>query len=595
MTLQGYFSAIRQRWTLVVAVALLGVVTASAVYFLRPVEYTAETSLYVSAQATGGTLEAFQAAQLSEQRVSSYTELATSPRVTLETIKRLGLPDRSEQLAQRLTATSALNSIIIKISATDTSPTEAARIADTIGTVTAEAVYELERQGGPGSPAPVSVRLVQPAPLPDAPSSPGLPITLALGLVGGLVLGLVAALARYSLDTSVSSHEALKSASGVPNLGDIPYDAAAAAGRFDDSGQHFNKRAEAFRQLRTNLQFVDVDRPRRILLVTSSVQSEGKTTTVIDLSSALAAAGNNVLAIDADLRRPHLANAAGLESSVGLTSVLAGRVRLERAVQRWQRSFDVLPSGPQPPNPSELLASRQMRHVLDDARARYDFVIVDSPPLLPVTDAAAIAPSTDGALLVCRFGTTKTWQVARSAEALRAVSVEPLGTVLTLAPATGNGEYGYSNPSGSHVLGAVDDDHLEVRVVELGEGREAARQALRTVARRDEHGDRRGVGQRREGDGVKRGEQPTRRCWPAWSAGCDDPRVEVMSTGGRTLAALGRWRDDGNRSAVTAAEVARWGTDAGLRVESQTDRWGDRDQYTVTKYRDRITVFDKPL
>jgi succinoglycan biosynthesis transport protein ExoP len=450
MTLQGYLRAIRERWLLVVAVTILGVVVASAIYFIRPVQYTAETSLYVSAQANGGTLEAFQAAQLSEQRVSSYTELATSPRVTLETIRRLGLADRSEQLAQRLTATSALNSIIINISATDTSPAEAARIADTVGTITAEVVYELERQGGPGSPAPVSVRLVQPAPVPDSPSSPGLPVTVVLGFVGGLVLGIGAALARHALDNSVSSGEILRTASGVPNLGSTPYDAGAAAGRFDHSGQQFSARAEAFRQLRTNLQFVDVDRPRRVLLITSSVPSEGKTTTVIDLAIALSAAGHNVLAIDADLRRPHLADATGLESSVGLTSVLAGRVRLDRAVQSWQRSFDVLPSGAQPPNPSELLASRQMRQVLDEARARYDFVIVDSPPLLPVTDAAAIAPSTDGALLVCRFRTTKTWQVAHSVAGLRAVSVEPLGTVLTLAPGPGTGEYGYSGPKGGH-------------------------------------------------------------------------------------------------------------------------------------------------
>ncbi|GAA4915531.1 capsular exopolysaccharide synthesis family protein [Actinomycetospora succinea] len=461
MTLQSYLRAIKERWVLVTLAVVLGVAAAVAVFFVRPVQYTAETSLYVSAQATGGTQEAFQAAQLSEQRVSSYTELATSPRVTMETIERLGLPYRPEQLAQKLTATSALNSIIINVSATDPSPAQAARIADTVGIVTAEAVYDLERQGGPGSPAPVSVRLVQPAPLPDSPSSPGLPITIFLGLAAGLVIGLGAAVARHSLDTSVSSREALRLASEAPNLGDIPYDARAAAGQFDQSGQRFSARAESFRQLRTNLQFVDVDRPRRVLLVTSSVQSEGKTTTVIDLALALSAAGHSVLAIDADLRRPHLADATGLESAVGLTSVLAGRMRMEAAVQTWQRSFDILPSGPQPPNPSELLASRQMRQLLDEARARYDFVVVDSPPLLPVTDAAAIAPSTDGALLVCRFKTTKTWQVARSAGALRAVSVEPLGTILTMAPESGGGEYGgYSAPAAAG-LQVPPDQHRE--------------------------------------------------------------------------------------------------------------------------------------
>ncbi|GAA4772937.1 polysaccharide biosynthesis tyrosine autokinase [Actinomycetospora chlora] len=446
MTLQSYLRAIRDRWLLVVATTVFGVGIAVAVFLIRPVEYTAETSLYVSAQATGGTQEAFQAAQLSEQRVASYTELATSPRVTMETIRRLALPDRPEQLAQRLTATSALNSILINVSATDRSPSQASRIADTVGLVTSEAVYELERQGGPGSPAPVSVRLVQPAPLPDSPSTPGLPVTVMLGLVAGLLLGLGAAVARHSLDTSISSREVLRNSSGLPNLGEIPYDVKAAAGEFGPGGLQFSARAEAARQLRTNLQFVDVDKPRRVLLVTSAVPGEGKTTLVIDLALALSAAGHKVLAIDADLRRPRLADALGLEGSVGLTSVLAGRARLDGAVQTWQRSFDLLPSGPQPPNPSELLASRQMRQLLDEARARYDFVVVDSPPLLPVTDAAAIAPSTDGALIVSRFRTTKTWQVSRSVSALRAVAVEPLGTVLTMAPEAAGGEYGYSTP-----------------------------------------------------------------------------------------------------------------------------------------------------
>ena len=305
-------------------------------FFVRPVEYTAGTSLYVSAQATGGTQEAFQAAQLSEQRVASYTELATSPRVTMETIGRLGLPDKTEQLAQRLTATSALNSILINVSATDRSPAEAARIADTVGVVTSEAVYELERQGGPGSPAPVSVRLVLPAPIPDSPSTPGLPVTVMLGLAVGLLLGSERPWPAILLTRRSRPGRCCATRRGLPNLGEIPYDSKAAAGEFGHGDQQFSARAEAARQLRTNLQFVDVDRPRRVLLVTSAVPGEGKTTLVIDLAIALAAAGHKVLAIDADLRRPRLADATGVEGSVGLTSVLAGRTTLERAVQTWQ-------------------------------------------------------------------------------------------------------------------------------------------------------------------------------------------------------------------------------------------------------------------
>jgi capsular exopolysaccharide synthesis family protein len=205
-------------------------------------------------------------------------------------------------------------------------------------------------------------------------------------------------------------------------------------------------RAEAFRQLRTNLQYVDVDNPRKVVIVTSALPGEGKTTSVCNLAITMAAADKRVLVVEADLRRPSLADLLGLERSAGLTDVLAGRVRSQQVIQPWAGGrFDVLASGPLPPNPSELLASRQMAALLSDLRERYDVVLIDSPPLLPVTDAAAMAPSTDGAILICRFNKTTREQVGRAAEALAAVSVPLLGTVFTMVPGSGPRAYGQYN------------------------------------------------------------------------------------------------------------------------------------------------------
>jgi capsular exopolysaccharide synthesis family protein len=205
-------------------------------------------------------------------------------------------------------------------------------------------------------------------------------------------------------------------------------------------------RSEAFRQLRTNLQFLDVDTPHKVVVITSSMPSEGKSTTLANLAIALGSAGQRVLAIEADLRRPKLADMLGLERSVGLTSVLSGRVRPEHAVQHWSGGkFDFLASGPLPPNPSELLASQHMATLLRDLRGRYDIVLLDTPPLLPVTDAAAVGPATDGAVLVCRFKATTRDQVARAVDALEAVSTPLLGTVLTMVPSTGPRAYAQYN------------------------------------------------------------------------------------------------------------------------------------------------------
>ena len=136
----------------------------------------------------------------------------------------------------------------------------------------------------------------------------------------------------------------------------------------------------------------------------------------------------------------------GLDGSIGLTDILAGRLRSQQVIQPWAGgSFDVLVSGPLPPNPSELLASRQMAALLGELRARYDVVLVDSPPLLPVTDAAALSPATDGAILVCRFKKTTREQVGQGAAALAAVSVPLLGTVFTMVARSGSRAYAHYN------------------------------------------------------------------------------------------------------------------------------------------------------
>jgi capsular exopolysaccharide synthesis family protein len=331
--------------------------------------------------------------------------------------------------------------MIVSASVTDDSPTRAADIANALGREVQAVVDELERPAKPNAVAPVALRVIQPATPPRSPSSTGLPAVLVIGLAVGLTLGIGAAMLRNSLDTSVKSPEQLRVLTKAPSLGVVSFDATVPNKPLTMHDAPYSPRAEAFRQLRTNLQFIDVDTPRKAILVTSPVPKEGKTTTVANLAIALADTGHRVIAVEADLRCPRLSHVLGLDQAVGLTSVLSGRVPLDQAVQHWARGVDVLATGPLPPNPSELLASQQMATLLEGLRSRYDIILIDTPPLLPVTDAAAAAPKVDGVVLLCRYQQTKRTEVVGAVEALRSVGAPLLGTVLTMVPNKGPNAY----------------------------------------------------------------------------------------------------------------------------------------------------------
>ena len=435
--LHGCIRILRERWPVVAIAIFMAMAAAGASWVIRPKDYTAELIMYVSAQTGETNQSAYQGAQLSQQRVTSYVELVNSTRVTGQIVQQLGLTNSPDDLAKRIIASSKVDSVLIDVKVKDNSPERAAAIANAVGQVFTRLVDDIERPTTAGAQQPVAVRVVQPAAVPTIASSPGLTALLILGLAVGLVLGMGCALLRNLLDNSIKTVAQLVEVCDAPNLGTIAYDSSVPSRPLIVHEDPHSPRAEAFRQLRTNLQFVDVDNPRTVIAITSSLPSEGKTTTLANLAIALASAGQRVLVIDADLRRPRLANLLGVDSTVGLTSVLAGRVDIAQAVQYWSNGVDVMASGPLPPNPSELLASQQMAATFLKLRAEYDTVLVDTPPLLPVTDAAALAPATDGVLLVCRFKKTKLDEMRGATQAIAAVSADLLGTILTMVPRSG--------------------------------------------------------------------------------------------------------------------------------------------------------------
>lgn len=422
--------------SVVVAVGVAALVT-----FQMTPQYASSARLFVSTS-TGDSGEAYQGSLFSAQRVLSYADLATGEELSRRVVEANALDMDADDLARQIDATVVPETVILEITVTDPSPERAQRLAQAVASELTVFVAELERPEG-RSNAPIKASIVDPASSPEAPVSPQPVRNLGLAAVLGLLLGLGLAVLRELLDTSVKSQEDVTETTGAPVMGHISYDAGAVKKPLiTDLGSHA-PRVEAFRVLRTNMQFVNVDSDSKVFVVTSSVPEEGKTTTATNLAITLAQAGQRVLLIEADLRRPKISDNLRLEMVVGLTTVLVGRISLEDAVQEFTvPNLSVLTSGAIPPNPSELLQSHAMRDVLDQARKMYDIIILDAPPLLPVTDAALLTAQSDGALLVVRHGSTTKEQLRHSIERLEAVEGRTLGVVINMVPSRRSGGYG---------------------------------------------------------------------------------------------------------------------------------------------------------
>ncbi|MET8948700.1 polysaccharide biosynthesis tyrosine autokinase [Streptomyces sp. NPDC004542] len=450
MDLHGFLKALARRWPTVVVCLVLAVGAALAATSLSAPVYEAGTQLFVATRDGGDTAQLSQGQSFSQARVQSYARIVTTRQVTVPVLERLGLRATPEELASRITAQAPLDTVLIDITVRDTEPRRAARIANAVAERFTEVVERLETPKGVsgaepksrsgGGTSPVSLRITQEAVPPAVPVAPRPLLNLAAGLLGGLLLGAGVVALRETLDTTLKTAEALGEFTGLPGLGVIPYDRTAPKQPLVTAGGH-SRRAEAFRKLRTNLQFSQVDNPPRIIVVTSSVPGEGKTNTAVNLALSLAEAGVSTCLVDADLRRPCVAPAFGLVQDAGLTTVLIGRARVADVMQQVAGGLSVLASGAVPPNPTELLASARMAEVLTELAEFHEAVIVDTAPLLPVADTVGLASLAQGTLLVVRAARTKRDRVRTAAESLERVGVRPLGTVFSMAPVPKGGGY----------------------------------------------------------------------------------------------------------------------------------------------------------
>ena len=310
--------------------------------------------------------------------------------------------------------------------------------------------------------------IIVPAIPPAIPSSPKFKTDAAFALGIGLLVGIGLALFRDHLDDRIRSRADLEEAApGMPVLGMIPevFDWRDRKAPFlVELSQPRSPAAEAYRSLRTSVQFMSFDRPMKLLLVTSAVAADGKTTTAANLAAAMAEAGSRVVLVSCDLRKPRIHEFFGLPNESGLTKVLIGESELADELQSVPEveHLTLLGSGPVPPNPSELLAGPRIRQVFAQLGSMFDIVVIDSSPLLPVTDGSILAGLVDAVLLVAASEVSTRRDITRSLEMLARVSANVVGSVLNRSAAGDSYVYyrygyGYGRYGSRYGYGAPPD------------------------------------------------------------------------------------------------------------------------------------------
>ena len=444
--LRAVMTGLRRYWRSVVGCVLAGLAAASLLTAATPRTYQSTMTFFVATAANSQATNQLQQDEFAQRRINSYVGVMNSELLASRVITATGLELEPDDIIGMISSSVDPDTVLMNVTITDTSPDRSLVIAKAIASNFDTVIGEVEnRSRGAG----VQLRVVSGPTLNPDPVTPRTSLNLGLGLLLGVGLGVAQALLRDRVDTSFHSREELARVTGVPVLAMLQTQSSSRTqapilltGR--------SRLAESLRHLRTNLRFVDAASPVSVLVVTSSVESEGKSTISANLAQSFAEAGRKVLLIDGDLRRPRVESYLDLEASAGLTNVLIGEADLHDVTQEWgSDGLEVLASGPIPPNPTELLGGAVMEQLLLQAREDYALVIIDTPPILPVADALILAALADGAILVVRHGHTTGEQVSRSLEMLQSASARVLGTVLSMSPGTrgGSSYYEYETKS----------------------------------------------------------------------------------------------------------------------------------------------------
>jgi capsular exopolysaccharide synthesis family protein len=421
---------------------VLMLVAAAAAYVVSgtlPKVYEARSTVLVG-QALSSAAPDYNQLLASQRLSQTYADLAMTRSVAEAVRQELRLDMTADELLDKVTADAPRDSLFVLLTAHDGDPRVAARIAN------AFAAQIIERSPQvvittPDNPATNLLTLVDAAIPPLEPAGPRVLLNTALAALIGLLIGLAVIVFVEYIDDTVKTPRDVEELAQVPTLGLISQmrTPAPEVHRLAALLYPRSQAAEAFRALRTNVEFASVDREVRSLLITSSVAREGKTVVASNIALMFAQAGTRTLLVDADLRMPAVDTIFSLQNTAGLTTLLRGEASTVSSVTRTtdEPNLRVITSGPLPPNPAELLGSGRMRTLLETLATEAEMVIFDSPPLIAVTDAAVLARQLDGTIVVVRAGKTRRSVLRSGIEALRRVNAPVLGVTINGLPELG--------------------------------------------------------------------------------------------------------------------------------------------------------------
>ena len=421
MEAQLYWNALRRSWWLI----LLGPILAAAAAFfyshtLTP-QYQTSSTLLVNQTQVGGSIQ-YNDVLTSERLTNTYAALLQQQRGYLTSvIGQLDLKMTEAQLAAKVHISAVPNTQLLRITVEDPSPERAASIANTLGDAF---VNENATELGDRN----NISLAVTAPIPGAPASPNImQNTLLAAILGLMVVAGVAVLIEY-LDDTVKAEDQTEEYFGLPTLGHVrrfPH------GKDDEAPLSTREGVEAFAQLRTNIHFAGLNKPLKRLVVTGSMPGEGKSTTAAGLAIALSQAGQRVILVDSDLRRPTLHKVFKVSNSYGITGLLLSRAEDPKnaLMVTPYSNLLLLPSGPIPANPSDLLMSPNWQHLVDKLAELAHYVIFDTPPTLSVSDASVLAGRADGTILVTETGRTRRNAVREALATLEHTNSHVVGIV----------------------------------------------------------------------------------------------------------------------------------------------------------------------
>lgn len=430
MTLPTILRAMRKHLYLGVLGGLLGGLLALGASAMVTPVYQATTSLYFTLNFGGSANDLAQGSTYTSNQMQSFAELATSPVVLGPVLGRSSLSVTEAEFSRMVSVATPRETVIMDITVTDTQPQRAAALANAIGDEATDTIEQYAPQMSDGR-STVTVRTIAKATVPRFQSSPNKKRNAVAGGLIGTALGFGIGLLKDRLDNKVRDRSAVESVTTAPFLGILQQRSGDAEYRAVLLRDQSSPAAEGFRQLRANLQYALLSKQHARIIVTSPTAGEGKTTISINLATVFAESGKRVLLVDADLRRPSIAEYLGLSNDLGLTDALVGTVSPHDVVQAWpDTEVDVVVSGRTPPNAGEMLASKTMESFLNEIGSNYDIILIDSPPVLAVADAPTLAPLVDGFVVAVHGRRTVRTSLSRTIDSIRGGGGHIFGIVI---------------------------------------------------------------------------------------------------------------------------------------------------------------------